>query len=123
MGKKIMIVDDDPDILITVRELFEPLGYEVFTIPTGKDCLYELRHGFKGVILMDIMMPIMSGWDTIRKIIKENLYKDNTISMLTAKDTPDPELGEFKNYIKDYIVKPFKSDDLIKVIEGYFSSK
>jgi CheY-like chemotaxis protein len=122
MGKKILVVDDDPYILITLRELFENYGYEVYTVPNGKDCIDELKHGFKGVVLMDIMMPIMSGWDTIRQIVKEELYKGIIISMLTAKDVPDPDFNELKKYIKDYITKPFEPAELVSIVKGYFKN-
>jgi DNA-binding response OmpR family regulator len=119
MDKKIMVVDDDPYILITLRELFEKYGYEVYTVLTGKDCIDELKHGFKGVILVDIMMPVMNGWDTIRQIVKENLAKDVVISMLTAKDFPDPDIKELKKYIKDYITKPFDPEELVSIVKSY----
>lgn len=115
-----MVVDDDPYILITLRELFEDYGFEVYTVPTGKDCIDELKHGFKGVILMDIMMPIMNGWDTIRQIVKEKLYKGIIISMLTAKDLPDPDISELKKYIKDYITKPFNPEELVSIVNNYY---
>jgi len=121
MDKKIMVVDDDPYILITLRELFENYGFEVYTVPTGKDCIDELKHGFQGVILLDIMMPIMSGWDTIREIVNEELFhKGIIISMLTAKDLPDPEFNELKGYIKDYITKPFDPKELLSIVKNYF---
>lgn len=115
-----MIVDDDPYILITVRELFEPLGYQVYTVNDGKTCLFELKNGFKGVILMDIMMPIMSGWDTIKEIVSQDLHEGNIISILTAKGETDPEIKELDFYIRDYIAKPFDSGELINTVADYF---
>ncbi len=120
MDKKLMVVDDDPYILITLRELFEDYGFEVYTVPNGKDCISELKQGFKGVILMDIMMPIMNGWDTIREIVKEDLYKGITISILTAKDMPDPDMNELREYIKDFITKPFEPQELISIVKNYY---
>lgn len=122
MDKKILVVDDDPHILITLRELFENYGYDVYTVPNGKDCIDELKHGFQGVVLMDIMMPVMSGWDTIRQIVKEELYDGIIISMLTAKDFPDPDLKELKKYIKDYITKPFDPEELVSIVKDYFKN-
>jgi len=58
-------VDDDPDILLSIRKIFKEQGYEVFTVNSGLDCIKELEHGFKGVILMDTIMPFMDGWYTI----------------------------------------------------------
>jgi len=69
MNRKIMIVDDDPDVLVSMRDIFEHEGYEVFIVDDGKDCIEELERGFKGIVLIDLMMPFMDGWDTVREII------------------------------------------------------
>jgi CheY-like chemotaxis protein len=77
--KKIMIVDDDPDILVSIRKIFEREVYEVFTVDSGMDCIKELERGFKGVVLMDIMMPFMDGWDIIDEINKRGLLKHSNL--------------------------------------------
>lgn len=122
MSKRVMVVDDDPSILIAVRELFESAGYEVYAVGSGYDCIEELKKGFKGVILMDIMMPRMDGWDTIKKIVDDGLYQDVVIAMLTAKDMPDVKMNEFKDFVVDYINKPFDPDELISAVDYYSSS-
>lgn len=116
-----MVVDDDPSILIAVRELFESEGYEVYTVGSGFDCIDELKKGFKGVILMDIMMPRMDGWETIQKIVDNDLYQNVVIAMLTAKDMPEVKMNEFKDYVIDYISKPFNPDELISTVDNYAS--
>jgi len=114
MGKKLMIVDDDPDILITIREIFEKEGYEVLTVDSGKDCIGELENGFKGVILMDIMMPFMDGWDTIKQIVDKGFAPRVSISIVTAKGTPrHDKMKGLEPYIQDYIPKPFDVKGLI----------
>lgn len=119
MEKKIMIVDDDSDILISLRKIFEDQGYEVFTVDSGGDCIKELEQGFKGIILMDIMMPFMDGWDTIQEITKRGLTKDIVISILTAKGTPDHEkMRGFESLIYDYITKPFDVKVLISNVRN-----
>ena len=117
MNKKLMVVDDDPDILITIRSIFEREGFEVFTVDSGMDCITELERGFKGVILMDIMMPFMDGWDTIREIVKRGLSEDVMISIVTAKGTPDHEkMKGLESYVWDYISKPFDVRELISSV-------
>jgi DNA-binding response OmpR family regulator len=114
MDKRIMVVDDDPDILIAIRKIFENEGYEVFTVDSGMDCIKELERGFKGIILMDIMMPFMDGWDTIEEITKRGFEKNIVISILTARGTPDHEkMKGLESYIYDYITKPFDIKELI----------
>jgi len=115
MNKKLMVVDDDADILISIREIFEKEGFEVFTVDSGKDCIKEIEKGFRGVILMDIMMPFMDGWDTIEEIKKRGLSKKVIISILTAKGTSDHDkLLGLQDQVHDYITKPFDVDKLIE---------
>jgi len=123
MGKKLMIVDDDHDILITIRTIFEEEGYEVFTVDSGKDCLKELEQGFKGMILMDIMMPFMDGWETIRRIVEKGFTQDITISIVTAKSTPrHDKMKGLESYIHDYIPKPFDIRELVSNVNEILAS-
>ncbi len=114
MNKKIMIVDDDPDILVSMRVLFEHEGYDVLTVDSGVDCINELEHGFKGIILIDLMMPFMDGWDTIQEIVKRGFDHDVVISIITAKGTLEHEkMKGVEPYVKDYIAKPFDLKELV----------
>lgn len=116
MSKKIMIVDDDPDILVSLRDFFEHQGFEVLTVDSGSDCIKELEMGFKGIVFMDLMMPFMDGWETLRQIIKRGLDKDITITIITAIGRPDgKKMQGLESYIYDYVPKPF---DLKKLISG-----
>ena len=71
-----MVVDDDPDVLVFLRAVFEQQCYEVLTVDNGSDCIKELKRGFKGIVLMDLMMPFIDGWDTLKEIIKKGLNKE-----------------------------------------------
>ena len=123
MNKKIMVVDDDPDILICMRTIFEKEGYEVLTVDSGRDCIKELERGFKGVILLDIMMPFMDGWDTLSEIIKKGFTKNVSVSIITAKGTPDHEkMKGMETFITDYITKPFDSKKLISNINKIYAA-
>ena len=123
MNKKIMVVDDDPDILISIRKIFEREGYEVFTVDSGMDCIKELEMGFKGVVLMDIMMPFMDGWDTIQEITNRGLSKNVVLSILTAKGTPNHEkMKGLQSYIYDYITKPFDVRNLISDVNNMLAA-
>jgi len=112
-----MIVDDDPDILVTMRDIFEHENYQVFTVDSGKDCIEELERGFRGFVLIDLMMPFMDGLETIREIIKRGLAKNVTISIITAKGSTNPEkMKGLEPYIHDYIAKPFNVRELVSHI-------
>lgn len=114
-NKKIMIVDDDPDLLVFLRTLFEQHHFEVLAVDSGMDCLDELKRGFKGVILMDLMMPFMDGWTTIQEIIKQGFEKNIALSIITASGRADPEkMKDLEPFIHSYIQKPFDLENLVR---------
>jgi len=117
---KVMVVDDDENVLLVAREIFEPEGIRVITAGSGKECLTYLGSGFRGLILMDIMMPEMDGWDTIREIVRQGYAGEGTlIAMLTAKDVPDRKMEGLQEYVIDYITKPFDPDELVALVKEY----
>lgn len=121
MDKQIMIVDDDPSIRSTVEIILSTKGYSICVIESGKRCLDKLREGFRGLILMDIMMPEMDGWDTISAIEDEGLHGGNVICMLTAVHDPGPKLEKLTEYVMDYVRKPFTSEELLETVEEYLA--
>jgi len=116
--KAIMIVDDDPEIQESLKTLFEMKNYHVYTASNGLQCLQNLEEGFKGIILMDIMMPIMDGIETIRNIVREGFIDDTKIVVLTAKKYQGEEFNDIYQHIQKYINKPFDINELITTIES-----
>ncbi|MDD2366463.1 MAG: response regulator [Desulfuromonadaceae bacterium] len=121
MGAKVMIVDDEEMIRESVEIFFESEGIDLLKAASGNECLEYLNEGFRGVILMDVMMPEMNGWDTIRRIVENNVYDGNIIVMLTAMDSPDNKMEGIQEYVTDYLTKPFKPGELLESIQYYFS--
>ena len=119
MDKQIMIVDDDPSIRSTVEIVLNTKGYSICVVESGRKCLDKLREGFRGLILMDIMMPKMDGWDTISAIENEGLHRGNVICMLTAVHDPGPKLEKLTEYVMDYVRKPFTSEELLETAAEY----
>ena len=119
MRRKVLVVDDEPDVIYFLKRMLEQGGFDVVTALSGPECLEEMEKGFKGVILMDIMMPGMDGWDTIKEIVDRGLLEGNIIAMLTAKPEPDVKLIELKECVLDYITKPVDKENLISIVKGY----
>jgi len=115
--KNIMVVDDDPDVLLSLQELFEREGFEVTTADNGRNCLLELEKGFQGIIILDIMMPIMDGIETIKKMTIDGFTDENTIIVLTAKRIQGEEFNDIYPYIADYITKPFDIITLLQTVK------
>ena len=114
--KKIMVVDDDPDILLSIKMIFENKNYKVITANNGRECLEELKKGFEGVIILDIMMPVLDGIETIKKMVVEGFIENNKIIVLTVKKIQGEEFDDIYQHIDDYIQKPFDVDYIIKTV-------
>ena len=121
MDAKVMLVDDEEMIRESVEVFFLSEGIKILTAASGDECLDLLEEGFRGVILMDVMMPEMNGWDTIRKIVENDLYEGNIIVMLTALGAPDSKMEGLQEYVTDYLTKPFNPDELMEILQYYFS--
>lgn len=116
---RVLVVDDEECIRETMLQLLDSFGICALTVAGADDCLRLLREGFRGVILMDVMMPGKDGWETIHEMEKEGLMQGNIISMLTAMDVPDERLEGLKETVLDYILKPFEPSELIVSVRRY----
>ncbi len=121
MDAKLMLVDDEEMIRESVEAFFQSEGVRILTAASGDECLEHLEAGFRGVILMDVMMPEMNGWDTIRAIVANDLFEGNIIVMLTALGVPDNKMEGIQEYVTDYLTKPFNPDELMEILQYYFS--
>lgn len=120
MEKKIMIVDDETDVLISLKTVFERNKYEVITVTNGIECIKEIEKGFKGIVLMDLMMPEMDGWETIQEIVNLGLSKNVSIAIITGKGTKDSKkMSSLGSYIFDYMTKPLDIAQLLSIVEKY----
>ena len=117
MNQKIMIVDDEEDILTALKTFFEQHQFDVTTVSKGKDCIKQIEQGFKGIVFIDIMMPKMDGWETINQIVKRGYEKNVAIKIITGKGTRDHDkIMLLAPYISDYISKPFDEKTLLNSV-------
>ncbi|OGU00025.1 MAG: histidine kinase [Geobacteraceae bacterium GWB2_52_12] len=121
MNNNVMIIDDNEYIRESLEILFQTEGIRILPAEGGIQCISYLEAGFKGVLLMDVMMPHMDGWDTIRQIVARGLYDGNIILMLTAQCEPAENMEGIQSYITDYVIKPFNPFDLLSKVKYYAS--
>lgn len=115
----VMVVDDEECIRQTMSALLASEGICCVTADGAEECLRLLGDGFRGVILMDVMMPGKNGWETIRAIEQAGLLEGNIISMLTAMDVPDEQMEGLQEIVIDYITKPFEPVELLNSVRTY----
>lgn len=121
MDARVMLVDDEEMIRESVEMFFKSSAIELLTAANGDECIKHLEAGFRGVILMDVMMPRMNGWDTIRKIVERNLFEGNIIIMLTALSTPNSKMEGIQEYVTDYMTKPFNPNEMLENVRYYLT--
>lgn len=120
MDKKlILIVDDEPAIVTAVKDTLE-INYEVITAKNGKEAIKMIEKHNPDLVVMDIMMPDMDGFETIKKIREQGKLLTTPVIFLSAKTGMADiehglELGGF-----DYITKPFSPSKLLKKVDEAF---
>ncbi len=119
-----MVVDDEYEVADIVKKMLESEGYEVEVANSGDECLEKLKEVTPDLILLDIMMPGMDGWETLRNIKSNEATRDIPVSMLTALPlTPDDTRDKPLDSIENYIVKPFTKKILLHKIQDILDRK
>jgi DNA-binding response OmpR family regulator len=117
MGKeKILIIDDEPDIVETLTLMLQARNYDVVTAMDGTEGLAKVKTERPDITLLDIMMPGMSGYDVCQKLKTSNDTKKMPVIMLTAKGENEAVMKARKAGADDYIVKPFNLPTLVNKV-------
>ncbi|NLB00444.1 MAG: response regulator [Methanomicrobiales archaeon] len=113
----ILVVDDSPMIVDVFVTMLERGGYRPITAFSGGECLEVLNTTPPDLVLLDIMMEPMDGWETLERIKTNPATQNIPILMLTAKPLTPEEANEYGPYIEDYILKPTTHHQLYDAIE------
>lgn len=119
---KVMIVDDEPDIVDLLSLVLGSRGYDIITAYGGGECLEKLQHATPDLILLDLIMPDIDGWEVLGRIRQDERLKSIPVVILTAKQLTAEVAQTKAPYITEYLVKPITKEGLISVIEGIMSS-
>lgn len=107
---RILIVDDDKTLVRLMREALSKAEYDVITAANGIDALQELYAKQPDLVLLDVMMPRMDGWETAQRIRQVSPVP---VIMLTAKDEESDKLKGFAAGVDDYVTKPFSFAEIV----------
>lgn len=113
MSQKIYIVEDEPDIRETLKYNFSNEGFKVFTAPDGEEALSNIKKVLPDVLILDLMLPGLSGLDVCKSIRADDDIRDMSIIMLTAKGEEIDRIIGFELGADDYVTKPFSVRELI----------
>jgi len=117
-GKKVLIVDDDMRNLFALTTALQRFGFIIVNAESGQEALFILNQQKDiDIVLMDIMMPEMDGYETMRKIRKDNKNKDMTIIAVTAKAMKGDRQKCIESGASDYVTKPVNIDQLVALLK------
>ena len=121
--KRILIVDDEKDFIDPLSARLEARGFDIIGAHTGKEGLEKARAEKPDLIILDIMMPEMDGYDVCRKLKIDENYKKIPIIMLTAKFQPNDVKFAKEMGADAYLTKPLDFDMLLKMLSTFLNVK
>jgi two-component system alkaline phosphatase synthesis response regulator PhoP len=115
---KILLVDDEPDILEIISFNLEKVGYQVTTASNGLEALKQAKKTLPHIIILDVMMPELDGIETCERLRQEEQFQDTIIMFLTARGEDYSYVAAFDAGADDYVTKPIKPKVLLSKVKG-----
>ena len=116
MPRRLLVVDDDPGLLLAVSDTLRAEGYKVKTARRGADALTIIAQSLPDLIISDIRMPGMDGYQLVKNLRTNPRTRLIPIVFLTAKDETADRVAGFRTGVDAYITKPFETEELVAII-------
>ncbi len=118
MLKRLLVVDDEPNLLRAVEAVLRGEGFEITTARSGREALVAVAQSLPDLIVSDVRMPGMDGFQLARKLRASTHSALVPIVFLTAKDETEDRIEGFESGVDVYLTKPFEPDELVAVIKS-----
>jgi len=115
---RILIVDDSPSQLMGIKRIVEKLGHEALTAEDGAAGVDVAKREVPDLILMDVVMPNLNGFQATRAITREPTTKHIPVILVTTKDQDTDRMWGMRQGAKAYITKPFSENELLEIIQA-----
>ncbi len=115
--RHVLVVDDEPDVLLLCRVNLEFEGYVVTEASDGVEAMERVRERLPDIILLDVMMPRMDGWQVLKALKDDPQFSDIPVVMLTAKVQDQDQIRGWSSGAAEYITKPFSPLSLSQVLD------
>jgi CheY-like chemotaxis protein len=109
----VLVVEDDEGIRESIRDLLQEEGYQVVTASHGEEALARMREGIPAVVLLDLMMPVMNGWQFLERVAKDASLAEVPIVVISAAG----ESGALPHRVAGFIKKPIGLQALLDVVK------
>lgn len=120
MARKILLVEDDTAVLEATSEVLLDEGYDVITAPNGREALARVAGGLPDVVLLDLMMPVMNGWQFVQEFRK--IEGTELVPLIILSAGRDVAQSAKTLGARDYLIKPFDIDDLLSKVSQVLSA-
>jgi two-component system, OmpR family, response regulator len=117
MRRKILVVDDDPDQLEVARWSLKKAGFAIGTADNGVDALVKTRSVLPDLIVLDLMLPELNGFDICRTLRKDPATASIPIIMLTGMRSEFSRLAGLESGVNLFLTKPYNPDELVSKVE------
>ncbi len=122
--KKILCIEDEDEMIDLIRLILNRRGFEIYGANGGKDGLQRIRMDHPDLVLLDLMMPEMDGWEVYQQMKADESTKNIPVIVVTAKaQAIDKVLGLHIAKVDDYITKPFSPQELLASVDHVLSLK
>jgi DNA-binding response OmpR family regulator len=123
-AKRLVYIEDEQEMIDLVRLILSRRGHEVIGANGGREGLEAVRNHLPDLVLLDLMMPDMDGWDVYQQMKAEESTRDIPVIVVTAKaQSIDKVLGLHIAKVDDYISKPFSPNELVDSVEKVLARK
>jgi DNA-binding response OmpR family regulator len=121
MSKRVLIAEDEPNIVLTLEFLLGQAGYEVHSAGSGEEALRKLQALPVDLVVLDVMLPDMSGFEVCRRLRDDLRGKDTKVLMLTAKGGSHDVQKGLALGADAYVTKPFGTREFVRTVQGLLS--
>lgn len=123
-ARRILCIEDEPEMIDLIRLILGRKGFEVSGASGGQDGIFKVRKEKPDLVLLDLMMPFMDGWEVYQQMKADEATKNIPVIVVTAKaQSIDKVLGLHIAKVDDYIAKPFSPKELIDSVERVFAKQ
>lgn len=117
MAQKILVIDDDDLVVVAIQELLTPMGFTVITSTSGPDALKKLAEETFDLIILDVVMPEMDGFEVCRRVRQIPAYAETSVMMLTARSGEEDRKRGLEVGANLYLPKPISPTRLIAMVQ------
>jgi DNA-binding response OmpR family regulator len=121
--RTVLVVDDEPDVLLLCRVNLEFEGYQVLEASDGEDALARLAEEVPDVVLLDVMLPKLDGWQVLETLKADPRTRQVPVVLLTAKAQDEDRVRGWEAGAAEYVVKPFSPLSLSRILEDVLATE